>query len=289
MAVGGDRRTVSVSGGANLSAETFGSAGDAEIVLCAGGGSSMDWWDPDFCSRLAAAGRFVARFDQRDTGLSTTYPPGDPGYTGAEMAADIGRVIEELARSRAHVIGMSMGGAAAQRLALERPDLVETLTLISTTSIEPTEGLPGMRSRLEEAFSNWPETPDWSDRDAVIEHLVAVERPFASANGFEEDWMRKIAAAAFDRGARLDTAGNHEAAESGPAPTGSLGDLTGTPTLVVHGTEDPCFPLPHGEALAAAIEGSRLLRLEGIGHETAPPRAWDVLVPALIEHTRPVA
>ena len=39
------------------------------------------------------------------------------------------------------------------------------------------------------------------------------------------------------------------------------------PTLVVHGTEDPIFPLPHGAALADAIPGAELMTLDGAGHE----------------------
>jgi pimeloyl-ACP methyl ester carboxylesterase len=56
------------------------------------------------------------------------------------------------------------------------------------------------------------------------------------------------------------------------------------PTLVVHGTADPMFPLAHGEALAREIPGARFLPLDGAGHgiERAD---WDTLVPAILEHT----
>ena len=58
-----------------------------------------------------------------------------------------------------------------------------------------------------------------------------------------------------------------------------------TPTLVLHGTDDPLFPLPHGRALATEIQGARLVELEGMGHEVPPPSLWDVVVPAVVEHT----
>ena len=57
------------------------------------------------------------------------------------------------------------------------------------------------------------------------------------------------------------------------------------PTLVLHGTDDPLFPLPHGQALAETIPGARLVELPGVGHEVPPPQVWDVVVPALLEHT----
>jgi pimeloyl-ACP methyl ester carboxylesterase len=54
---------------------------------------------------------------------------------------------------------------------------------------------------------------------------------------------------------------------------------------VVHGDHDPVFPLPHGEALRAAIPGAGLLVLSGVGHAVLPEPVWDVFVPALADHT----
>ena len=45
----------------------------------------MDRWEEPFCERLAAAGRYVIRYDHRDTGGSTAYPPGKPGYTSEDL------------------------------------------------------------------------------------------------------------------------------------------------------------------------------------------------------------
>jgi pimeloyl-ACP methyl ester carboxylesterase len=59
-----------------------------------------------------------------------------------------------------------------------------------------------------------------------------------------------------------------------------------TPTLVLHGSDDPLFPLPHGEALAATIPDARLVVLDGVGHEFPPPPVWDVVVSAIVEHTK---
>ena len=58
---------------------------------------------------------------------------------------------------------------------------------------------------------------------------------------------------------------------------------------MIHGTDDPMFPLEHGEALASIIPGATLLALEGVGHEVPPPSTWDVVVPALLAHTAAVA
>ncbi len=58
-----------------------------------------------------------------------------------------------------------------------------------------------------------------------------------------------------------------------------------SPTLVIHGTDDPMFPLPHGEALAHEIHGATLLVVEGMGHETPPRPTWDQVIPAIVAHT----
>ena len=62
-------------------------------------------------------------------------------------------------------------------------------------------------------------------------------------------------------------------------------DTITAPTLVVHGTDDPLFPLAHGEALAAAIPGATMLALRGMGHQAPPPAVWDEFVPAVLAHT----
>ncbi|MEU6701787.1 alpha/beta fold hydrolase [Pseudonocardia sp. NPDC046786] len=59
------------------------------------------------------------------------------------------------------------------------------------------------------------------------------------------------------------------------------------PTLVLHGTDDPFLPPGHGEALAAEIPGARLVPVPGAGHEPPPRSRWDVVLPAIVEHTRP--
>jgi pimeloyl-ACP methyl ester carboxylesterase len=59
------------------------------------------------------------------------------------------------------------------------------------------------------------------------------------------------------------------------------------PTLVVHGTDDPLLPFPHGEALAAEVPNARLLPVPGMGHQNPPPETWGLVVPAIREHTAP--
>jgi pimeloyl-ACP methyl ester carboxylesterase len=271
--------------GVELCVDTYGERTDPAILLIMGTSASMDWWETEFCERLAGAGRFVIRYDHRDTGQSTTYEPGAPGYGGDELDDDAVGVLDALEISRAHLVGISMGAAIAQLVALEHPDRVASLTLISTTFAVPSGlGLPGMRADAARAFARL-EHPDWSDREAVIEYGVESTRPLSGSGGFDEDANRELWARVVDRTRNIESSFvNHDLIhDSESRPRGPITELE-APTLVIHGTDDPLFPVEHGEALAREIPHARLLRLEGVGHEL-PRRAWDVVVPAIAERT----
>lgn len=282
----GDERVLPVNG-VELCVETFGIPQDPTILLVSGMASSMDWWEDEFCERLAAGGRHVVRYDSRDTGGSTTYPVGVPGYTGADLRADVVALLDTLGVARAHLVGTSMGGAIVQAIAVEHPARVATLTLIAT-SAALTGGatdLPPMTDELMAFFERAASrpTPDPTDSTARVEMLVDDQRAFMRA-GFDEERVRALSRRVVERSRDLAASGNHALIEPGPEPAGALADIT-APTLVIHGTADPMFPLPHGEALARDIPQARFLPLDGVGHEYPPASTWEVVVPALLEHT----
>ena len=129
--------------GVELCTEPFGDPADPPILLVMGIGASMLWWEEGFCRMLADGGRFVIRYDHRDTGRSVTYEPGRPGYTGADLVADAAGVLDAYGIPAAHVVGVSAGGAFAQLLALDFPERVRSLVLISTSPATPGDrGLP---------------------------------------------------------------------------------------------------------------------------------------------------
>ena len=270
--------------GVELCAESFGDRADPTILLVMGSAGSMDWWEPELCERLAAGSRHVVRYDLRDTGRSVNYPAGAPTYGGADLVADIIGVLDAYGSERGHLVGESMGGALAQVAALEFPDRVASLTLIATSPAGPAPDLPPMTEEAIARFSALA-TPDWSDREAVIDYVVAFARACASPSApFDEGAAREVAAAAIDRSADVEAMFTNHDLIDGPDPwRDRLGELA-APTLVIHGTDDPLFPLAHGEALAAEIPDAELLVLDGVGHEH-PRRAWDRIVPAILERT----
>ncbi|PSL53066.1 pimeloyl-ACP methyl ester carboxylesterase [Saccharothrix carnea] len=271
--------------GADLCVETFGTPADPAVLLVAGATGSMLSWADGFCARLADGGRYVIRYDHRDTGRSVTYPPGEPGYGFHDLAADAVGVLDALAVPRANVVGISMGGGLAQLLALDFADRVASLTLIASSPAGPNApDLPPMAPALLEHFAaGAPPAPDWTDRAAVVEHLVAAGRPYAGPRPVDVDAARATAGRVFDRATDIASSANHFQAGGGESWRSRLGTIE-VPTLVLHGDVDPLTPPGHGEALAREIPGARLLLMEDTGHEL-PPGVWDVVVPAIVEHT----
>jgi pimeloyl-ACP methyl ester carboxylesterase len=247
----------------------------------------MDWWEDGFCERLAAGSRFVIRYDHRDTGRSISYEPGAAPYSLRDLAEDAVGLLDASGLESAHLVGMSVGGWIGQLVALDRPDRVASLTLISTS---PTAGpgdpdLPEMSEELQAFFAEATSEPDWSDRDAVIDYIVEGERPFAGSRPFDEAAIRSIAARVFDRTTNLASSiTNHAGIDSGDRWRERLGEVS-APTLVIHGTEDPMYPYGNAVALAKEIPDARLLALERVGHEVPPRALWDVVVPAILQHT----
>src|SRR5215216_4237605 len=252
--------------GIDLCVETLGDPADPSILLIMGSGASMDFWEDEFCERLRAGGRFVIRYDHRDTGQSVSYEPGRPAYTGDDLIADAIGVIEAVGLTRAHVVGMSMGGAIAQLAALDHPDRVASLTLIATSAGVGDEDLPGVADRMRPALAM--PRPEVSDRPALLDYLTELDRAFATATRpFDAAGHRALWARVLDRTKNIESMlVNHEVLDGAERWRERLPRLA-VPTLVIHGTDDPLLPYEHGVALAREIPGARLVSLEHTGHE----------------------
>ncbi|MGW1674089.1 alpha/beta fold hydrolase [Streptomyces sp. NPDC002324] len=262
-----------------LCVETFGNSANPAVLLIDGASASMLWWETELCERIARGGRFVIRYDNRDTGRSTSYPPGRPGYAFTDLAGDALGILDALRVERAHVACRSMSGGIGLIIGVDHPDRVESLTFVSTSTGE--DGLPPSSDDLT---SSIPDNPDPTDSGAVVDFVVASAKACSGGSPYFDETATRVlveqdVARTRDIAATLV---NHYTMSF----AGSSRDFAAikAPTLVVHGDHDPVCPLPHGHALHDAIPGAELLVLKGAGHDLPRP-LWDTFVPALLQHT----
>jgi pimeloyl-ACP methyl ester carboxylesterase len=269
--------------GVELATQAFGDPAHPPILLIMGVMASMLWWPDAFCARLAARGRYVLRYDNRDTGLSTTYPLGNPAYTSDDMIDDAIRILDGYAIPLAHLVGMSMGGALAQLVALKHPARVASLTVISSSPVgADTSGLPGSNAAYN-AHAKQYETIDWTDRAQVIRLLLAESRVLAgTAHPFDEAGTRQFIERDVERARNFASMSNHFIVTESDRQY-RLADLR-APLLVIHGTADPLFPIEHGLALARIVPGATMVRLGGGGHELHEAD-WDRIIAAIVGHS----
>jgi len=268
-----------------IATQAFGDPTHEPILLIMGAMASMLWWPDEFCQTLAAQKYYVIRYDNRDTGCSTIYEPGEPPYTMDDMAADAIRILDGYGIERANLLGMSLGGTIAQIAALSHPERVKTLTLMSTTPMGiDTSALPHTTDAYM-GHAATGETVDWTDDAQVIEFLVEDTRMIAGmAHPYDEGRARAFVERDVERAKNFVSATNHFMLRGGQALKGKLAELA-APLLVIHGTADPIYPVEHGELLARTVKGAKLVRLEGGGHEIHP-NDWEEIISAVDAHLR---
>jgi pimeloyl-ACP methyl ester carboxylesterase len=276
--------------------ETFGAEDGEPLLLISGTGVQMLIWPESFCAALADRGFRVARFDNRDMGLSTHLTgapapgwlkvmlrPSAAPYRLEDMAGDALAVMDALGWPSAHVVGTSMGGMIAQTLAIRHQARVRTLTSIMSTPSSRIATRPTLAVIRE--LARLGGTPVTSADEAGNE-AVAFKRVTGSpAYPMDEASVRDIARRSYERhpGSSEDDLRQRAAVvASGDRRKALAGVLV--PTLVIHGEDDPMIRPKGGRATAAAIPGAKLVTYPGMGHNL--PRA---LWPSMIDEISALA
>lgn len=241
-------------------------AGPPVLLIMGLGGRATDWNDR-FLARLSDRFELIT-FDNRGTGRSQR-PEGE--YTLERMADEAVGVLDALGHRRAHVIGISMGGMIAQLLAIRNPEWVLTLT----TMMADTGGATRVMAEPE-VFAELLAAPLDGDVADAVEQAVRL-RKLLSGPRFDEPAAREraqrlIGRAYYPVGVLRQAAAVLSAGDR----TFGLARLR-IPALVVHGTSDPLVPFENGLRVHRAIPGSRLLVLDGVGHDLPPAEAQRVL------------
>jgi pimeloyl-ACP methyl ester carboxylesterase len=282
--------------GLRLCYDTFGDPPAPPLLLIMGLGAQMVLWDDDFCTQLAEHGFYVIRFDNRDIGRSTQIDApakvdlpallmqqmqGKPiaaPYLLRDMANDAAALLDALGIPSAHIVGASMGGMIAQELAVHHPNRVRSLVSIMSTTGQP--GLPGPTPEAAAVLMAPPPTT----RD---EYIASFARNWKvlRAGSFPADEARDPTRAAlfYERG--LNPAGVARqllAIFASGDRTPGLATIK-TPTLIIHGDVDPLVPHAAGQATHAAIAGSQMLTVAGMGH-ALPMVVWPQVIGAIAAH-----
>ncbi|SDI45073.1 esterase [Sinosporangium album] len=282
-------RTVEVNG-IHLWCETFGDPADPAILLVMGLGARASVWPDELCRLLQESGRYVIRYDNRDTGQSGRVDFDAQPYTTIDLAQDAVGLLDGLGIGTADVVGASMGGMIAQEMALQHADRLRTLTLImssaepidpETSNFRGTPRDPQLAAWDAEQISNPPTT-----REEHIQAQLKLARLLSGRLApFDEAATRAIIERQIESAASAGHAAKNHilAIFASRDRSGLVGSIT-VPTLVMHGTDDVMAPIAHGKALAAAIPGSEFIPIEGMGHSFPPP-AVPVMADAILRHT----
>jgi pimeloyl-ACP methyl ester carboxylesterase len=291
-----------VSGFANVNRitityEIFGPDNADAVVFIAGTGMQMTEWPDELMEGVAEAGFRAIRYDNRDCGLSTKFidagPPdseaiskalqqGEPvpiPYTLTDMAKDAVALLDVLNIEKAHFVGVSMGGAIAQLVAINFPERVLSLCLIASDS--GNKEIPVIAK--PEAFADLPPAPQAGDLDGYIRYKIDTDKVLDSpgypsceceiaerikksiGRNYDPDALLRQQTAVFlDRfisSYRYDNLNN-----------------IGVPTMIIHGADDVLVDIANAEDLASNIINSQLIVIPGMNHSITK-----ALVPKLVE------
>ncbi len=264
--------------------ETFGDATYPALLLVNGLGSQCINYHEQWIALFVAHGLFVIRFDNRDIGLSTTFedaPTGAHGeaYLLSDMASDAIAVLDAAGISKAHVMGLSMGGMIVQTMAIEHPERLLSMTSVMSTTGEAEFGRP-----TKNAIALLT-APPATDRESAVARHIAGLREWGSPEFANEARWRADAERAFDRSFQPSGAGRQYLAVGASGSRANKLRHVTIPTLVMHGDRDTLIDISGGRRTAELIPGARFKVIEGMGHDY-PPELWDQWVELVVDHVR---
>lgn len=270
--------------------EVFGDPDQGEpLLLIMGLDFQMVWWPDEFCTALVERGFAVARFDNRDTGLSTHFESPrkenpfkallgrvPPAYTGDDMLDDALAVMDALGWTSANVMGGSMGAALAQGLALRNPDRVRTLT--SAMGMPVDAGMLRTLSYIRPGvFNTLRKIKPPSSPEEGVENLVRIYRAIASPGyPFPEAWAQRTAELSEQRSPRDPQSTQRQLAAGRAQKSPSITTIT-APTLVISGADDPLIKVAAGRETSRRIPGAQFVAYRGMGHNL-PEELWPDII-----------
>ena len=266
--------------------EHRGARANPRVVLIHGLGCQLVQWPDSLIQGLVGNGLCAILFDNRDAGLSDGPggpPPSleallaasdavTPDYTLSDMAQDTVDLLDHLGQGGAHIVGLSMGGMIAQRMAIEHPQRVYSLTSIMSSTGNP--ALPGPHP---DAMAAAVALTEDNAETALARHIHAWRVWGGGHFDSRECGIARFAERAVERACRPHGIIRQYAAIV--ADGDRRGKLAGVdvPSLVIHGTADPLVPAEAGNDTATAIPGARYIEIPKLGHDLPEPAIAEIV------------
>ena len=261
----------------------------ATVLLVMGYATTALAWPDHFIQPLVDSGYQVVRFDNRGVGMSDWVEnwDADNPYTLEDMGEDAIAILDDLGVEKAHVVGTSMGGMIAQRMAINHSDRLLTLTSIMSSGYAADPNLPSGSSNFQwnvlKLSLKYGLIP--SERNAIF-FVCSIHNMLAGDGGYdlslEEAAQRTLYEVRHRRGMNRAVPNQHASAI---ITSGSLYDKLGSitaPTLVIHGKSDPLVLFEHGEKNATMISNAKTIWIDGMGHDF-PPDYTPLMVDAMLD------
>ena len=285
--------------GIDIEVEDSGFPGEPQgrpvLLLIMGLGMQLIAWPAPFVQALVDAGFRVIRFDNRDIGLSQGFDQAGSrnliweslrarlglsvraAYSVQDMAHDALGVLDALGIARAHVVGVSMGGMIAQRLAASAPTRVASLVSIMSSS--GARSLPGPSGDITMALIKRPAN---RTEAALLAHSLGFISLIGSpAFAQEPAALQATLLRGLRRAYRPAGVARQLLAIAADSQRAALLARIVSPTLVLHGDADRLVPIACGRDTARRIPGARFVSIPGMGHDL-PPGVCDLLTAQII-------
>lgn len=276
--------------GLQIEVDDTGGEGRPVILLIMGLGMQLVAWPDAFVQQLVDAGFRVVRHDNRDIGLSQGFDHLGTGnlvwetirhriglkvrsaYTLQDMALDSLGVLDALGIQKAHIVGASMGGMIAQRIAATAPE--RTASLVSIMSSSGARGLPGPRREVGAMLMRRPRS---HDETALVAHSIRLLRLIQSP-AYPQTDEQLATRLTFSMRRAYHPAGlmRQMLAIGADDDRPQVLARIQRPTLVLHGDADTLVPIACGQDSARRIPGATFTAIPGMGHDL-PPEVCTIL------------
>jgi pimeloyl-ACP methyl ester carboxylesterase len=271
--------------------ESIGKGGSTKgaILLFMGIANDAFGWPQEFIDRLVGSGYQVIRYDYRGTGMSDWMPDWKRSpYSLTDLALDAKQILEVLQITKAHLVGVSMGGMIAQEFAIHFPQKALTLTSIMSSGNILDKNTKGLSMKIifdlikiGLKYGIFP-----TERQIIKMHIAAriILRGDADyridVKGIAEQVLYNLRKR---NGYNPHVSAQHkEAVRRSGSRYERLKQLK-IPSLVIHGKNDPFIPIDHSKKLASVLSNTKTKWFANMGHDI-PFSLYDALIAELINN-----